>query len=93
MCISEIFICVKCRVVAGGGEESQQQPRWGPGGELYFVSDRSGWWNLYKEEEEGKVRERGGGEGGMAKESGRGKGVCSFLNFCKEEEEGKVREN
>jgi dipeptidyl aminopeptidase/acylaminoacyl peptidase len=30
------------------GEESICQPEWGSQGELYFVSDRSGWWNLYQ---------------------------------------------
>jgi dipeptidyl aminopeptidase/acylaminoacyl peptidase len=34
--------------VAGGIEESIFQPEWSPDGELYFVSDRSGWWNLYR---------------------------------------------
>ena len=34
--------------VAGGPEESVLQPAWSPGGELHFVSDRSGWWNLYR---------------------------------------------
>ena len=34
--------------VAGGSEESVFQPQWGPDGHLYFVSDRSGWWNLYR---------------------------------------------
>jgi len=33
--------------VAGGQEESIFQPSWSPSGELVFVSDRSGWWNLY----------------------------------------------
>jgi dipeptidyl aminopeptidase/acylaminoacyl peptidase len=37
------------RQVAGGREESIIQPEWGPGGELHFVSDRTGWWNLYRE--------------------------------------------
>lgn len=32
--------------VAGGGEESIFQPSWSPDGTLFFVSDRSGWWNL-----------------------------------------------
>ena len=32
--------------VAGGASESVFQPEWSPSGELYFVSDRSGWWNL-----------------------------------------------
>src|SRR5262249_15758036 len=30
--------------VAGGSEESIFQPGWSPDGEVYFVSDRSGWW-------------------------------------------------
>jgi dipeptidyl aminopeptidase/acylaminoacyl peptidase len=33
---------------AGGPQESICQPEWSPDGELYFVSDRSGWWNLYR---------------------------------------------
>ncbi len=34
--------------VAGGPEESIFQPEWSPDGVLYFVSDRTGWWNLYR---------------------------------------------
>jgi dipeptidyl aminopeptidase/acylaminoacyl peptidase len=34
--------------VAGGPEESIFQPAWSPDGVLHFVSDRSGWWNLYR---------------------------------------------
>ncbi len=34
--------------IAGGPDESIFQPEWSPDGELYFVSDRSGWWNLYR---------------------------------------------
>ncbi|MCC7476274.1 MAG: PD40 domain-containing protein, partial [Pirellulales bacterium] len=33
--------------VAGGEEESIFQPSWSPDGTLYFVSDRTNWWNLY----------------------------------------------
>lgn len=33
--------------IAGGPEESVFQPEWSPGGVLHFVSDRTGWWNLY----------------------------------------------
>lgn len=33
--------------IAGGPAESVFQPRWSPDGTLYFVSDRTGWWNLY----------------------------------------------
>ena len=35
-------------LVAGGRHESIFQPSWSPAGELHFVSDRSGWWNLYR---------------------------------------------
>ena len=34
--------------VAGGRDESIFQPEWAPDGRLYFVSDRTGWWNLYR---------------------------------------------
>jgi dipeptidyl aminopeptidase/acylaminoacyl peptidase len=34
--------------VAGGPGESIFQPQWSPDGTLYFISDRSGWWNLYR---------------------------------------------
>lgn len=39
-------------LVAGGKLEDQkisvQQPTFSPSGELYFVSDQSGWWNIYR---------------------------------------------
>jgi dipeptidyl aminopeptidase/acylaminoacyl peptidase len=34
--------------IAGGLEESIFQPEWSPDGVLYFISDRTGWWNLYR---------------------------------------------
>ncbi len=34
--------------LAGGPGESVFQPEWSPGGKLHFVSDRTGWWNLYR---------------------------------------------
>lgn len=36
------------RRVAGGPGEALVQPLWSPRGELFVVSDRSGWWNLYR---------------------------------------------
>lgn len=33
--------------IAGSREESVQQPQW-QGETLYYISDRSGWWNLYR---------------------------------------------
>ena len=38
----------KDELVAGAIDESICQPEWAPDGRLYFVSDRSGWWNLYR---------------------------------------------
>lgn len=35
-------------LVAGGSDESIFQPEWSPNGVLYFVSDKTGWWNLYR---------------------------------------------
>jgi dipeptidyl aminopeptidase/acylaminoacyl peptidase len=35
-------------LVAGGPDEAICQPEWAPDGRLHFVSDRSGWWNLYR---------------------------------------------
>ena len=35
-------------VVAGGPGESVLEPRWHPDGSLWFISDRSDWWNLYR---------------------------------------------
>jgi dipeptidyl aminopeptidase/acylaminoacyl peptidase len=34
--------------IAGGKRESIFQPEWSPDGVLTFVSDRNGWWNLYR---------------------------------------------
>jgi len=36
------------RLIAGGERESICQPEWSPNGLLHFVSDSSGWWNLYR---------------------------------------------
>ena len=42
-------------LVAGGPEESVLQPAWSPDGILYFVSDRTNWWNLYRRNGAGDV--------------------------------------
>jgi dipeptidyl aminopeptidase/acylaminoacyl peptidase len=42
--------------VAGGPEESISQPRWSPDGVLHWVSDRTGWWNLYADDGAGGAR-------------------------------------
>lgn len=36
------------RKISGNGTESIVQPEWSATGALYFVSDRTNWWNLYR---------------------------------------------
>jgi dipeptidyl aminopeptidase/acylaminoacyl peptidase len=43
------------RLVAGGDRESIAQPVWSPENRLYFVSDRSDWWNLYRADSDGII--------------------------------------
>jgi dipeptidyl aminopeptidase/acylaminoacyl peptidase len=45
------------RVVAGGLEESCLGPEWGANGELYYISDLSGWWNLWSLDASGAKRQ------------------------------------
>jgi len=40
-------------LIAGGKSESIFQPEWSPSGILHFISDRTGWWNLYRVGEAG----------------------------------------
>jgi dipeptidyl aminopeptidase/acylaminoacyl peptidase len=53
LCVAELSADAtlqNVRQVAGrAGEESIFQPAWSPAGDLHFVSDRTGWWNLYRE--------------------------------------------
>ena len=42
-------------LVAGATPESVFQPEWSPDGSLTFIADRSGWWNLYRWQENGNV--------------------------------------
>lgn len=41
--------------IAGGGEESICEPKWDDDGTLYFASDRTNWWNLYRRKPDGKI--------------------------------------
>ena len=34
--------------VYGSHSESLLQPQWSPGGDLYVISDKTNWWNLYR---------------------------------------------
>jgi dipeptidyl aminopeptidase/acylaminoacyl peptidase len=38
------------RIVAGAMDEAVYQPRFSPDGVLHYISDRNGWWNLYRED-------------------------------------------
>jgi dipeptidyl aminopeptidase/acylaminoacyl peptidase len=40
--------------IAGGPFESIFQPGWSPDGVLYFVSDREGWWRIYRSDRSGR---------------------------------------
>jgi dipeptidyl aminopeptidase/acylaminoacyl peptidase len=42
----------------GADGESVSQPRWHADGSLWFISDRTGWWNLYRREPSGEVEAR-----------------------------------
>jgi len=53
------------RLVSGGPAESVFQPEWDAEGRLHFVSDRDGWWNLYRDEGE-VVRQLTGEEADLA---------------------------
>jgi dipeptidyl aminopeptidase/acylaminoacyl peptidase len=53
--IAEDGSLAHARCVAGGPGESLFQPQWGPDGKLHVVSDRSGFWNLYRLEVGGLV--------------------------------------
>jgi dipeptidyl aminopeptidase/acylaminoacyl peptidase len=46
--LDENGVCGPGRVLLGGPEESVLQPQWFDDGSLYAISDRSGWWNLYR---------------------------------------------
>lgn len=49
-------LVVDGEVVAGGPGESVSEPRWAPDGSLWFLSDRTDWWNLYRWTVDGGVQ-------------------------------------
>lgn len=44
------------KAIAGGAEESICQVQWSPDGNLYFASDKTGFWNLYRFNTNGQVQ-------------------------------------
>ncbi|MEM8675032.1 MAG: S9 family peptidase [Cyanobacteria bacterium P01_G01_bin.67] len=51
----EAGIILEPELVAGGKAESICEPKWGGEGTLYFSSDRTNWWNIYRRRVDGKV--------------------------------------
>ena len=49
--VTEDGSLINAENIAGGKSESIFQPEWSPAGVLHFVSDRTGWWNLYRRHE------------------------------------------
>jgi dipeptidyl aminopeptidase/acylaminoacyl peptidase len=45
--VGENGTLTKHRKIAGADDESVMQPVWSPNGDLLFISDRLGWWNIY----------------------------------------------
>lgn len=41
------------QLIAGSKTESVFQPQWSPTGELFFISDRNNWWNIYRHSKTG----------------------------------------
>ena len=53
--LTEEFGIRNARLVAGGMDESIFQPQWSPDGTLHYISDCSGWWNIYREDSDTPV--------------------------------------
>lgn len=43
------------QLVAGGTAESICEPKWSKDGKLFFASDRTNWWNLYRRQSNGEI--------------------------------------
>lgn len=56
--VTETRALAGAHCIAGGADESVVQPAWSPEGHLFFVSDRSGWWNLYRVDRDAVTSER-----------------------------------
>ena len=46
---------INVQVLAGDVQTSCLSPEWGPNNELYFICDKSGWWNLWQVDLKGKL--------------------------------------
>ncbi len=79
----------RTRRVAGGESESIFHPLWSPAGVLHFVSDRGGWWNLYrvKAGEQFFAAAGAGGGGGAGERAGGGPDGIGVEALCPMEAE------
>jgi dipeptidyl aminopeptidase/acylaminoacyl peptidase len=48
--VAELGSLGDAQLVAGGIDESVIDPQWSPDGVLHYSSDRTGWWNLYRDD-------------------------------------------
>jgi dipeptidyl aminopeptidase/acylaminoacyl peptidase len=46
--LDEAGAVIRSERVAGSQTESIFQPQWSPDGTLYFISEQTGWWNIYR---------------------------------------------
>ncbi len=52
--LNENGLISESKLIAGGEAESICEPKWGSDGTLYFSSDRTNWWNIYRRNLDGK---------------------------------------
>jgi len=45
--IQDDIVANKTLIAGGNGNEAIFQPQWSPDNQLYYVSDRNNWWNIY----------------------------------------------
>jgi dipeptidyl aminopeptidase/acylaminoacyl peptidase len=48
--VGDLGALKRATLVAGGVDESVIDPQWSPDGVLHYCSDRTGWWNLHRED-------------------------------------------
>ena len=48
--VADLGALADATLVAGAEDESVIDPQWSPEGSLHYVSDRTGWWNLYRDD-------------------------------------------
>lgn len=53
--INEQGLLENTQSLTSGDNESIVQPVWSPDNKLYFISDRNGWWNIYRHEDDKQI--------------------------------------